>query len=415
MFALADCNNFFVSCERVFDASLKGNPVAVMSNNDGCVISRSNELKALGVQMCTPLFQLRDLIPKHKIIVKSANFALYSDFSVRVMNTLGEFTPDLEIYSIDEAFLTLSLSDASQYEALGHTIRNRVLKVTGIPTGIGIAVTKTLAKIANHIAKKSGKGVYVLCDSKSVLDNLPVGDVWGIGRRSSETLRKLGIKTASALCELDREFILRHFSINMLRTVEELKGIPVFETLDAESASQSITVSRSFGRPVTTLPEMVESVAVYTSQAAAKLRAESLRASGITVCFQYYSEHGFTSTGTGMVSLPVTFPEPLSDTSEMMRYIRPVLSRLFESGRRYKKSCVICFGLCSENRIQQDFFAVSKPQNEKLYATIDALNRKFGKRTLFHLSEGINPAWMMRSEHRSPAYTTNWKEIPEVH
>ena len=269
MIGLVDGNNFYVSCERVFDPSLEGKPVAVMSNNDGCCISRSYEFKALNIPMGTPFFQLKPLIPKHGLILKSSNYELYGDLSRRVIATLSTFTPDVEQYSIDEAFIHVALPAGSDYFEFGRKVRQTVLQWVGIPCGVGFAKSKTLAKIANHIGKKQPTGVFVMPDDpRSVLEKLPVSEVWGVGGRLTAKLEKLGLRTAWQLACADTGDIRRKFSVVLAKTVLELRGEPVIEHEDPDAPPQSITHSRTFGKPVIDFEDLVESVCTYTAKAA---------------------------------------------------------------------------------------------------------------------------------------------------
>lgn len=415
MLALVDCNNFFVSCERVFDLSLVGKPVAILSNNDGCIIARSNELKALGIKMGVPYFQVRDFMRQNRVVIRSSNFELYSDLSNRVMHTLAAFTPELEVYSVDEAFLHLP-DTAKDTTAFARDVRKRVLKEVGIPTGVGIAPTKTLAKIANHIAKKSKAGIFCMPEDRmTVLKDYPVDDVWGIGRKTVAKLAAMGIRTVGALLALDRAFLQKTFSINMLRLVDELNGQVSLDTVDPEEQQQSLMVSRSFGHPVTDPVEMEESVTTYTAMAAGKLRAKNLRTAGVTITYVYYPEYGPRTAEGGTVSENVVFPEALNETVAMMSHIRPVLDAMFDPSRRYKKSCVTCWGLSDADTVQQDLFADEKPKTSaKVYAVMDKLNKRLGKRTVFHLSEGTEQSWFMRRDHLSPHYTTDWDALLKV-
>ena len=358
MIGLVDGNNFYVSCERVFDPSLEGKPVAVMSNNDGCCISRSYEFKALNIPMGTPFFQLKPLIPKHGLILKSSNYELYGDLSRRVIATLGTFTPDVEQYSIDEAFIHVTLPAGSDYFEFGRKVRQTVLQWVGIPCGVGFAKSKTLAKIANHIGKKQPTGVFVMPDDpRSVLEKLPVSEVWGVGGRLTAKLEKLGFRTAWQLACADTGDIRRKFSVVLAKTVLELRGEPVIEHEDPDAPPQSITHSRTFGKPVIDFGDLVESVCSYTAKAAEKLRKEHQKAAGVNIYFQYYPEYEPVRLDGGFTSMTVTFETPTSNTGRMLSAITPKLRGIFIPGRRYKKSGVLFFGLESDTNRQTDLFA----------------------------------------------------------
>ena len=416
MFALVDCNNFYVSCERVFDLSLVNKPVAILSNNDGCVISRSGELKTLGIKMGVPYFQLNPLIKAHGIEIRSSNYELYGDLSKRVMTVLGDFSPDVEPYSIDEAFLSLSLPDGAGYFAYGQQIRRRIMKWVGIPVGVGIAPTRTLAKIANHIAKKLPEGVFVMPeDNTALLAQLPVEDVWGIGHRLADKLNRLGINTAGQLKSQDDAFIRRQFNVCVARTVMELNGTPAIDMDSIEEPSKSISCSRSFGHPVIDLRDLTEAVAVYTSTAATKLRKENQKAAGANIYFQYYPEYGNQALEGGITGTTVIFDFPTGDTGTMLKKIAAVLPGIFIEGRRYKKAGVVFYGLESAAAVQQDIFSYAEAsRRDKLYEAVDKINKQFGRKALFHLAEGVLRPWTMKRDHLSPNYTTDWTQIPEV-
>jgi DNA polymerase V len=416
MFALVDCNNFYVSCERVFNLSLHNRPVAVLSNNDGCVISRSNELKALGVKMGVPYFQLKNYIKRHNIAICSSNYELYGDMSRRVMSILSEFTPSVEPYSIDEAFLNLSLPDNFDYFSLGQKIRQKILKYTGLPVGVGLASTRTLTKIANHIGKKSPDGVFVMPDEPSlILNQLPVGEVWGIGRRLTEKLKRIGIHTAGQLSAREDGFLRKQFNVCVARTAIELRGTPALESDNINEPSKSVSCSRSFGHPVIELSELKEAIASYTATASAKMRGENQKASGANVYFEYYPEYNGIKSEGGVSGTSVTFDRSTGNTGEMLNKINPVLSSLFIPGRRYKKAGVVFFGLEETRTEQPDLFdAQISERSEKLYAVVDKINKQFGRKAIFNLGEGIKQSWNMKRDHLSPNYTTNWDQIPLV-
>jgi len=414
MIALVDCNNFYVSCERVFNPKLNNRPVLVLSNNDGCTISRSNEVKKLGVKMGTPYFKLKNFIEQHNIAVCSSNYELYGDMSRRVMTILSDFAPGVEPYSIDEAFLHLSLPENFDYFDYGKQIRQRILKWTGLPVGIGFAPTRTLSKIANHIGKKSEDGVFVMPDDPSqILNELPVNEVWGIGGRLTEKLKRIGINTAGQLATRDDAFLRKQFNVCVARTALELRGTSALES-DSIASSKSVSCSRSFGYPVIELSELEEAVASYTSTAATKMRKENQKACGANVYFEYYPEYEDKREG-GVSGTSVNFDRPTGSTGEMLSKISAVLPSLFIEGRRYKKAGVVFFGLEGAEGKQPDLFDAPKSEHsEKLYEAIDKINRQLGKKAVFQLGEGIKQEWTMKREHLSPNYTTNWKQIPVV-
>ncbi len=417
MIGLIDGNNFFVSCERVFDPSLEGRPVAVLSNNDGCCVSRSNEFKALNIPMGTPYFQLKPIIAKYGLILKSSNYELYGDLSRRVISVLNEFAPKVEQYSIDEAFIHPALPPQTDLYEYGCKIRRTILQWVGIPCGVGFAPTKTLAKIANHIGKKRPDGVFIMPENPyDVLDTLPVSEVWGVGRSLQPKLKLLGITTAGALARQDHNAMQRKFSITLSRTILELRGIPCIAEELPDELSHSISCSRSFGHQVTEFDDLAESVCTYIAKAAEKLRSENQVAAGVNIYFQMFPDPGQDYRDASFTSTTVVFPRPTDDTSHITAAVRPHLRGLYIPGKRYKKSGVVFFGLeSSAKHHQMDLFDNSDtPENSKLFRLVDTLNAKFGSRTVTTLAEGITQPWKMKRELVTPRYTTAWDELLKV-
>ncbi|MDY0176673.1 MAG: Y-family DNA polymerase [Lentisphaeria bacterium] len=418
MIALVDGNNFYVSCERIFDLSLRSRPVAVLSNNDGCVISRSNELKALGVIMGTPFFQLRPLIPIHGLRICSSNYALYGDISARVIAVLQEFSAEVEQYSIDEAFVHLQLPPAADYLAYGEKMRQSILDWVGIPCGVGFAASKTLAKIANHIAKKSTSGVFVMPENPAEhLRQLPVGEVWGVGRKTAAGLERIGINNAWSLAEAETSFLKRKFNVCLARTALELQGKSVIGKENPEQPAQSVSCSRSFGSAVSEFDDLAEAVASYVSQAAEKLRAGGQLAAGANVYFQCHAEPGRNWKSGDYISRTLLFAQPSAASNELLGAISPLLPAMFQPGKRYKKAGVVFFGLEKERggHLDLDGNATRRQALKKLYAAVDGINRDFGRKAVFQLSAGIKCAWDMQRKHLSKRYTTSWKELPKVY
>ena len=414
MIGLVDGNNFFVSCERIFDPSLEGKAVAVLSNNDGCCISRSNEFKALNIPMGTPYFQLKEKLRNKDIILLSSNYELYSDISSRVIATLSSLVPKVEQYSIDEAFIYPPKMEYDQYEDFGKMVRNTVLRHVGIPCGVGFAPTKTLAKIANHIGKKSESGVFLMpADPRNVLENTPVEEVWGVGRNLAPKLRRMGIRSAWKLAMADIPSLQKKFSIILGRTILELRGTACIEEELPCELSKSISCSRSFGNPVVSLTDLEESIAAYTAKAAEKLRKENQKAAGVTFYFEMYPEYEPSYLPAGRSSASFIFPVPVNETNRILTSIRPFLKKIFIPGRRYKKSGVLFFGLESCDSLQGDLFAPPEvdPAASNLYKAIDKLNSRMGKGTIFTLAEGIRKPWQMRRERLTPHYTTSWEDL----
>lgn len=422
MIALVDANNFYVSCERAFDPRLEGIPVAVLSNNDGCVISRSPECKALGVEMGTPHFKLED----SGIVFRSSNYELYGDMSARIVATLGTFTPDVEQYSIDEAFLHFGGAAARRaggWHGLGRSIRARVLKWTGVPCGVGFAPTRTLAKIANHIAKKRPEGVHVLPeDPNGVLAELPVEEVWGVGRRLGGRLRRAGVSTAGALAMCPPDFFRRgRFAVTLARTAAELRGVPATAADPVERDDpRSVNVSRMFGKPVTDATGLCEAVATHASAAAAKLRKAGMVASGANVFVQECAPPGTggwsdSNWWTPFTAATVSFATPTSATGEILSALRPAAEGLFVSGKRYRRAGVLFFGLEKEG-MAGDLFRGRPGERAaaKLSAAVDAINARMGRGTVFFAASGVERKWKMKREMLSGRFTTRWDGLPVV-
>ena len=418
MTGLVDGNNFFVSCERVFDLSLENRPVAVLSNNDGCCISRSNEFKALNIPMGTPYFKLKPFIQSYGLVLKSSNYRLYADMSHRMIETLRGMVQSVEQYSIDEAFIFPELDGSADYYRFGKAVRQRLLKWVGIPCGVGFAPNRTLAKIANHLGKKSPEGVFVMPeDRQKILEKVPVSEVWGVGRKLAPKLEHLGIRNAWQLAMQDPVAMQKRFSVLTARIIMELRGATALTGENPDDPAQSISYSRSFGYPVTALSELSESVAVYTAHAAEKLRQEKLCASGIVVYFTSYPQYRADgeNTAAATTSLSVVFDVPTDDTGKMLSLISPRLPEIYSPDLRYKKSGVIFFGLESAQFCQNDLFS-NLPQRDgsALYQAVDALNARYGKNTLFTLGAGVKKNWQMRRDLLSPEYTTCWDDLLTV-
>ncbi|MEW6238502.1 MAG: Y-family DNA polymerase [Candidatus Omnitrophota bacterium] len=418
--ALADCNNFYASCERVFRPHLEGKPVAVLSNNDGCVVARSNEAKALGIAMGEPFFKARALLERAGGQFFSSNYALYGDMSQRVMSALAQFTPDLEIYSIDEAFLNLTGIPAGDAADYARRIRRVVKQWTGIPVSIGVAETKTLAKIANRIAKKQRPdGVFDLRAAPSreeTLASVAVEDVWGIGHRYAFRLRQRGVETALALRDADERWIQKEMAMGIVgvRLVYELRGIPCLPLDLCPSPKKEIVCSRSFGRPVESLAELKEATAEYVSRAAEKLRRQGSLAGGVGV---YLMTNPFKNEPQYYNSAYIPFPAPSNITPEMIAYALAALERMYRPGYRYKKTAVLLSGLVPDNVIQTSFFDEddeSRMRGMRLMRTVDKINARLGGGAVKFGAAGIAQEWQMRRRHRSPAYTTRWDELAVV-
>lgn len=418
VFAIVDCNNFYVSCEQVFNPKLVGKPVVVLSNNDGCVVARSNEAKALGIKMGVPVFKISNLIETHGVQVFSSNYSLYGDMSQRIMNTLSRFTPDIEIYSIDEAFLDLSQFKRYDLTDYGHKIRSTIKQWLGIPVSIGIAETKTLAKIANRIAKKSKKteGVLDLTASpyqNRALEITDVRDVWGIGRSYSRRLKNYGIHSALQLRDADDAFIKKQMGITGTRLLQELRGDSCYALEYLPPPKKGITVSRTFKKAVEFLDELKEAVATYVSLGAEKLRKEHSNASVLMVFLMTnrFKKNYYINVET--IRLPVA----TSDTSELIRYAHKGLQAIYIEGHLYKKAGVMFKALVPENQTQANLFNRRDiKRSKKLMKTLDDINKKQGPDTLKYASTGLaaKQRWKTVFKRRSPSYTTNWDQLPKV-
>ncbi|HUS08603.1 MAG TPA: Y-family DNA polymerase [Bryobacteraceae bacterium] len=419
MLALVDCNNFYASCERVFDPSLRTRPVVVLSNNDGCIVARSAEAKALGLKMGEPYFKVRDVLERHKVAVFSSNYALYGDMSQRVMKTLQQFAPEVEIYSIDEAFLNLEgFRDLTDRAA---RIRETVRQWTGIPVSVGIAPTKTLAKVANHAAKKkAGYNGVCMLDMPSawepLLKEFDVGDVWGIGPQYKKLLNKHGVNTALEFSRLPETWLRRHMSVVGSRTASELKGQPCLELELRADPKKGITVSRSFGKRITEYPELSQALAAYVARAAEKLRRENLVSKHMLV-FMHTSPFAKDAAKDPYHAPHMSFALPLHTnyTPELVHYALWALKEMYRPGYRYMKCGVILTDLILEGRETGDLFERRDiARQSKLMAALDHVNQAMGRRTLFYAGTGIQQKWTGASARKSPAYTTDWESLIRV-
>ena len=411
MIGLVDGNNFFVSCECVFNRRLVGRPVAVLSNNDGCCVARSNEFKALGISMGTPYFQLKHREKSGELSFCSSNYELYGDMSNRIISILREEAVDVEQYSIDEAFIYPPTTAAEDYVSYGKRIRAKVLRWVGIPCGVGFAPTKTLAKIANHIAKKRPEGVFLLPEDPSdILSQLPCDEVWGVGRRLAPKLRSERILTALHLRNAPDDVLRSLGGVTLQRVAMELRGISCHEERDYDADPDSISCSRSFGEPATTEEALAESLASFTAQAAAKLRRHGLLAAGCNVYAQLFAEGG----GGDCVGRTVVFPAPTDATNEILSAISDEVKYLYLPGVRYRKTGIVFFGLekpCTAHQIDL-FEETPTTERSRLYAAVDALNARFGKGKVFSAAQGIGKkSWHMKRQKLTPRSTTRWDEL----
>lgn len=419
MFALVDVNSFYASCETVFRPDLRGKPVIVLSNNDGCVIARSAEVKALKIPMGAPYFKLKEVIREHNIQVFSSNYALYGDMSSRVMTLLEEMAPAVEIYSIDEAFMDLTgVRNCRILEDYGREIRARVKQNTHLTVGVGIAQTKTLAKLANHAAKKWTKtgGVLDLSNverQRKLMALVPVEEVWGVGRRISKKLNTMGIVTAKDLSEQSTSLIRKHFNVVLERTVRELQGESCLELEEFAPTKQQIVCSRSFGSRITEYWDMRQAVCAYAERAAEKLRTERQYCRQVGV-FVRTSPHGVGEPfyGNQMSGRLLT---PSNDTRDIVRVAMDMLDHIWREGYRYMKAGVVLGDFFSQGVAQLNLFDEFKPRanSEALMRVVDGLNQS-GKGKLWFAGQGIEKAWSMKREMLSPAYTTRYTDLPIV-
>ena len=413
--ALVDCNSFYVSCERLFKPHILKKPVVVLSNNDGCIISRSSEAKDLGIKMGEPYFKAKDIIVKNNVQVFSSNYSLYGDISRRVMRTLKRFNSEIEVYSIDEAFLDLSNFSDDEIESVGIEIRSIILQWTGIPTSIGIAKTKTLSKIANHIAKKEKSGVVSLIgieDIDPILEKVEIGDVWGVGRQLTKFYIKNDIYNAKQLKNISNTWIKKSSNVLSSRTAMELRGISCIDLEIQDSKRKSCVVSRSFGKKVETFQELKESVTNYCLNASEKIRSESLIAKSVTVFLRTspFQNRGIYYSN----SKTIDFPIATDNSIEIVKAAINGLKDIFKRGYKYQKVGVMLSGLSNlENK--NNLFSSSKDEKIKsLMRSIDSTNCRYGRSALSLASGGVNKKWNMRRKHSSKIDTVDFRCLPTI-
>ncbi len=412
--ALVDCNSFYVSCERLFNPKIQKKAVVVLSNNDGCVISRSREAKDLGIKMGEPYFKVKELVKKNKVEVYSSNYALYGDISRRVMKVLKTFSPKVEIYSIDEAFIDLSFIDEKGVEDYGREIRSRVLKWTGIPTSVGIASTKTLSKVANHIAKKEKAGViYLNTNIDERLKRFPIEDVWGVGKQLSKFYHKNNISNAYDLKNVSNTWVKKGTNVLGAKTAMELRGIPCIDLQIDQEKRKNCCVSRSFGRKVKDLNELEESVITHCLNAAEKIRADDQIAKTITVFIRtspfdknrrYYSN-----------SKTIDLAIPTSNSIELIKNAVKALTDIYKYGYAYQKAGIILSGLKDANQNDQNLLTpLLENKSKKLMKAIDYTNTKYGRYAISIAQAGLSKGWKMRREHSSKIDTASFDSLPKI-
>ncbi len=415
MIGIIDCNNFYVSCERVFNPKLLNKPVVVLSNNDGCVISRSQEAKDLGILMGEPAFKREDFFKKNNVIALSANFELYADMSKRVMNIISETAPHTEIYSIDEAFIDLSEIPAPEIETFAGQLKQKIFRWTGIPVSIGLAATKTLAKVAVHHAKKQNLGVLLLKDPeqiRQILRATKIDDIWGIGRRLAKKLTEnLFITNALQITETPDYLLRKTGNVNLLRTKKELQGLQAFKFNEFEETKKSLRTSRTFGKAIKDIKTLEEAFAFFADNVASKLRKHKLVAKFLTVYLRtnYHSDLPQYSQAA-VVSLPT----PSNSSLLLVKATLQALRSIFKEGYFYKKGSVTASGLESEKAYQPDLFSLNTIADKKLMKTIDKLKKTYGKKIIrFGIQDNLND-WKSIQKHLSKPFTTDWNSLLEI-
>ena len=418
IFALVDCNNFYVSCERVFNPGLENKPVIVLSNNDGCVIARSNEAKKAGVKMGVPAFDIKDIIYKHNIHVFSSNFSLYGDISNRITGMLYRFSPKIEIYSIDEAFIELDETYTSSlpYE-IALEIKESIMKGIGIPVSIGIGQTKTLAKIASHLAKKNieGTGIFNFLNYNNIdeiLSKIPIEEVWGIGDSYKNLLMENNIKTALNLKNADEKCIKKHLTVMGARTITELKGISYFSIEKNNPDKKGILTSRSFGKPLTELEDIEQAISTFAARSGEKLRKQKCCASMLTV---FIMTNIYDKGPRYLNSKTIQLPEATSNSNIIIKYAVNAIRSVFKKGYKYKKTGIYLTQIIPENAVQLSIW--NEAQNDKfrdVMKVIDKINSSIGHESIKFGTQGTERKWKMRQEKLSPCYTTKWDDILKI-
>ena len=418
MYALADCNNFYASCERVFEPHLEQKPVVVLSNNDGCIIARSQEAKDIGFKMGEPIFKCRDLVKQHNAIVRSSNFSLYGDMSRRVMQTIRLFSPDVEVYSIDEAFIKLEglRGIGRDFEQEMRRMRAAVLQWTGIPISIGIGKTKTLAKLANHYAKKTPEvgGVAKIPQNPSaMLREVEVGDIWGIGRQWSKKFKNIGVHTAFDLVQMEPAVIQKTFNIVAMKTAMELRGSTYFRLEQTPDQRKTLLRSRSFAKPVTTWQEVSEAIASHATRAAEKLRNEELVASVLKVFFHTSLFNHQKPRHSAHATIELIPPTNITHT--IIKAALDAAHPIWREGFEYKRAGIYLLEL-SKGHVQESLFdsQEEKIRNNQMMSVLDTVNANMGSGTLHFAATGFTKVMQMRQLQRSPRYTTHWDELPQV-
>lgn len=420
IFGLVDCNNFFVSCERVFRPDLLKRPVVVLSNNDSMVISRSNEAKALGIKMGTPIWEIEKFLSKNNGVVCSSNYELYGDMSLRVMNTLRKMAPDVDVYSIDEAFLTLTgMNEYTDLYDYGKIIVKTVMKDTGIPVSVGIDNTKTLAKLCSHYAKKHPESEGVMYveteeDRNIILSYAAIGDVWGIGRKTEEFLRNHNINSALQFTQCEENWVKSSLKLPGYRTWLELVGKSCIDIDDNSATKKQICTSRGFGTPVKDKNDLVEAVTYFTAACAKKLREQNTLAKSMTIFFKVDDSLGHNFARFVPTEI-VHFPVATDSSLEITKYALDLVDRYFRENTTYKKAGVIITEIVPNTSVQQNLFdTLDRNKHNNLMKVMDSINFKYGQSKIFLATQGVDNKWKMRREHLSKSYTTDIQDIIEV-
>ena len=414
IFSLVDCNNFYASCERIFNPSLDNKPIVVLSNNDGCIIARSNEAKSLGIAMGAPYHENESLIKKNKVLVFSSNYQLYGDISRRVMSSLAMFTPEMEVYSIDEAFLRLDKFYGQDPYSLASDIRLKILKWTGIPTSVGISCTKTLSKVANHVAKKNKAGVIFLKkDIDEILKKFEISDVWGVGRQLSKLYIKNGIDNAYKLKNISNTWVKKSTNVLGAKTVMELRGIPCIDLETEETKRKSCCVSRSFGKKVESLDKLKESITTHCLNAAEKIRTDKQTTRAVTVFIRtspfdknrkYYSN-----------SITIELPVDTNNSLELVKTAINGLNKIYRYGYFYQKAGIILSKLKNSSEKELNLLTpILENKSKTLMKAIDFTNAKYGRNAISIAQAGINNDWKMRREHSSKIDTASFDSLPKI-
>ncbi|KAB8066285.1 Y-family DNA polymerase [Janthinobacterium violaceinigrum] len=423
IFALVDVNNMYVSCERAFNPRLRDRPVVVLSNNDGCAVARSNEVKALGVPMGAPWFQMRDLARQHGIVGLSSNYTLYADMSNRIMAILRTYSPNVEVYSIDESFLSLNGLGGlwASPTAMGQDIRAKVAQWTSLPVCVGVGQSKTLAKLANHVAKKfplfdSVADFTTMSDARTawLLQRIDVGEVWGVGRRIGAKLRAMGINTVQDLKDAPPSTMRAHFGVVLERTCNELRGVSCLELEEVAPPRKEIVSSRSFGTMVMTAAELGESLSTYAARAGEKLRGQHAVCGAVHVFVQTNRFRDQDDQYSNGITIPLV--EPSADNRVLAGAALHGLAMIYREGFKYKKAGIMLMDLQPDTQRQGVLFDAGRDRARSVaaMAALDALNERFGRDTVHLGSAGLVRRWAMLSENRTPRYTTNWLELPKV-